>query len=137
VNDRYGHPAGDATLRAVAHVLQRVLGQTRESDQPLAARYGGEELAVLLPATGPAGARRIADAIREAVERTTIRDQGQEIRVTLSGGVASFPANGRTARCLLTAADAALYAAKRGGRNRIETPATEPTSGPLLDAETA
>lgn len=129
LNDRYGHPAGDAALRAVSHVLQRVLARTRESDHPLAARYGGEELAVLLPATGPAGARRIADAIREAVERTPIRDQGQEIRVTLSGGVASFPTHGRTPRCLLTAADAALYSAKRGGRNRIEVPATAPSEG--------
>lgn len=130
LNDRYGHQAGDAALRSVAHVLQRVLAQTREGDQPLAARYGGEELAVLLPATGPAGARRIADAIREAVERTRVRDQGQEISVTLSGGVASFPSHGRTLRCLLTAADAALYAAKRGGRNRIEIPATETAPTP-------
>ena len=119
INDTRGHQAGDMALRTVAHVVRRVLARTREGDQPLAARYGGEELAVLLPGTDGAGARRIAEAIREAVERTPVRDGETEFHLTLSGGIASYPQDGRTTRSLLTAADAALYAAKHQGRNQI------------------
>lgn len=119
VNDTRGHQAGDTALRTVSHVVQRILARTREGDQPLAARYGGEELAVLLPGTDCVGARRIAEAIREAVERTPVRYGDTEFFMTLSGGIATAPQDGRTTRSLLTAADAALYAAKSEGRNRI------------------
>jgi diguanylate cyclase (GGDEF)-like protein len=121
VNDRRGHPAGDAALQAVAHVLQRVLAMTRESDQPLAARYGGEEFAILLPATDGPGAVRIAESIRQAVERTPIRFEDQEFRVTLSIGAATFPDHARALQRLLKSADTALYQAKRDGRNRTRT----------------
>jgi len=126
VNDTRGHQAGDTALRTVAHVVQRVLARTREGDQPLAARYGGEELAVLLPGTDGEGARRIAEAIREAVERTPVRHGESEFFMTLSGGVATSPQDGRTTRSLLTAADVALYVAKNEGRNRIQGSALDP-----------
>lgn len=125
VNDRRGHPAGDAALRIVAHVLHRVLTMTRESDQPLAARYGGEEFAILLPGTDGPGAARIAESLRQAVERTPIRFEDQEFRVTLSIGAATFPDHARSLQRLLKSADTALYQAKRDGRNRIRTFHTE------------
>lgn len=121
VNDRRGHPAGDAALRTVAHVLQRVLAMTRQSDQPLASRYGGEEFAILLPATDGPGAGRIAESIRQAVERTPIRFEDHEFRVTISIGAATFPDHARSPERLLKSADAALYQAKRDGRNRTRT----------------
>jgi diguanylate cyclase (GGDEF)-like protein len=121
INDLRGHAAGDAALRTVSHVVQRVLAMTRETDRPVAARYGGEELAVLLPNTGLEGARRIAESIRFAVERTPIPDANEEFHVTLSGGVAVLPLDGDTPHSLLSAADAALYRAKAMGRNRVET----------------
>lgn len=125
VNDRWGHPAGDAALRCVARVLQRVLTMTRESDQPLAARYGGEEFAILLPATDGPGALRIAESIRQAVERTPTRFEDQEFRVTLSIGIATFPDQACSIDRLLKSADAALYQAKRDGRNRTRAFGTD------------
>jgi diguanylate cyclase (GGDEF)-like protein len=132
-NDHYGHPAGDACLRAVAQALAPA--STRPAD--LVARYGGEEFAVLLPQTPRGGARHVAHALLDAVESLGIEHQGSAParQVTISIGVGCYdehsscwtpvPAESRLSDPpeghssggeLLRAADAALYAAKRGGR---------------------
>jgi len=116
VNDTHGHPAGDAVLRGVAAVAR---AQARETD--LVARYGGEELAVVLPETDAAGARAIAERLRAAVEGTShVTEQGP-LRVTVSVGVATWPGGGQNPDELLTTADRALYRAKQTGRNRVES----------------
>ncbi|HMJ01775.1 MAG TPA: diguanylate cyclase [Conexibacter sp.] len=113
VNDRYGHQQGDLVLRAVARILQE---HTREIDEP--ARYGGEELAVALQQTDLAGAEVIAERVRMAVAALDLPrlDGAGTLRVTVSCGVAA--ADDGDPAALIAAADAALYAAKRGGKNR-------------------
>jgi len=115
-NDTYGHQQGDEVLRQIAAVLR---GLSREIDEP--ARYGGEELAVVLPQTPLDGAARLAERMRAGIEALRIpRVDGEgEIRVTASFGVASA-SGGMEEEALIAAADAALYCAKRGGKNRVE-----------------
>lgn len=114
-NDRYGHAAGDRVLRAVARTLQ---GQIRGSD--MAARYGGDEIAVVMPATDLDTARTIASRINAAVAGARIgRANDRPMSVTISVGVAVLTVADRDARALLKRADAALYDAKRLGRNRV------------------
>ncbi len=115
-NDRYGHPAGDACLRECAAVIGGAL--RRPAD--LLARWGGEELAVLLPDTGPAGAGDVARRIHSALESAGIRHDGVPAgRVTVSIGAASCrPGVCGTPDELVGDADAAAYAAKRQGRDR-------------------
>ncbi|TMA28071.1 MAG: diguanylate cyclase [Deltaproteobacteria bacterium] len=113
VNDSHGHPAGDAVLRGVAHVAAR---EARETD--LCARYGGEEMAVILPETDARGALAMAERIRAAVEKAQHATESGALRVTVSVGIATTPAP--SAEGLLEAADKALYRAKQNGRNRVE-----------------
>lgn len=120
VNDTYGHLGGDAALRTVAHVVERSVQTTRDDDQPIVARYGGEEIAVLLPGVGEPGARRIAESIREAVQRTPIAFEKGDFRITLSAGVSVRGPENVTPRVMIAAADEALYRAKANGRNRVE-----------------
>lgn len=124
INDSYGHLAGDTVLREVAH---RVKGQMRGSDVP--ARFGGDELAVLLPHTDEAAGVRMAERIRNAVSSTPISlDPRTAVTVTISVGVAEdVPRSDRTepeliGEALLQEADAALYRAKTEGRDRVQTP---------------
>lgn len=112
VNDRYGHAVGDATLKAFA---ERVRAQLRASDQ--CARYGGEEFAVLLPGASPEKALEVAERLRAAVAARPLVEQPR-VDNTVSVGVA-WVAAGDGAKELLQRADAALYEAKRGGRNRV------------------
>ncbi len=116
-NDTLGHPAGDEVLRKIAAVLKQT---AREND--IVARYGGEEFAVILPGTGPRGAAIVAERIRESIEQTPfeheeIQPQG---KMTVSVGGASMPPDAKTAEELTKKADAALYFAKRHGRNQIK-----------------
>jgi diguanylate cyclase (GGDEF)-like protein len=113
VNDIYGHPQGDAVLRHVAHVLQE---NSRDADSP--ARYGGEELSLILPHTDLEGAHAIAERIRSAVEGLRVaRTDGQGVlRITASLGVAASTDGDK--RALIADADGALYEAKRSGKNR-------------------
>jgi diguanylate cyclase (GGDEF)-like protein len=113
VNDRFGHPVGDQALANVGAALRSVL---RDSD--FAGRSGGEEFAVLLPDTDVAGAVLTAERIRAAVAETTIA--GLELTITASVGVAAYPEHAIGADQLERLADAALYVAKRSGRDRIE-----------------
>ncbi len=115
VNDTYGHPAGDLVLREVARVLREV---SREIDEP--ARYGGEEMAVILPGTDLDGAHQLAERIRLGIEalRLPIRTAADEpLRITASFGVATHPDSARDDRGLVAGADAALYEAKHSGKN--------------------
>jgi diguanylate cyclase (GGDEF)-like protein len=113
-NDEHGHLAGDAALERLGAILRRA---TRSDD--LAFRYGGEEFLVLLPDVDLAGAIAVAERIRVAVEEDETRALPP---FTISGGVALCdPADGHDAEPLLRRADAALYLAKRAGRNRIAT----------------
>jgi len=110
-NDAHGHPAGDAVLKKVGEILRE---STRDVD--VVARYGGEEFFVLMPETEGAGAADVADRVRE-------RLAGEKLpggtAVTLSFGVAEFPAHGDMGETLIAIADAALYQAKREGRDRV------------------
>jgi diguanylate cyclase (GGDEF)-like protein/PAS domain S-box-containing protein len=122
-NDRYGHQVGDDCLRAVASTL---MGAVRATD--IAARYGGEEIAVILPSTNTAGAVEVAEKVRFAVEALQITHEANPDSVavvTASVGVATaLSRQGGTMRMpesLLLAADNALYKAKREGRNRVAT----------------
>jgi diguanylate cyclase (GGDEF)-like protein len=115
VNDRHGHQTGDAVLRAVAAIFADTV---RELD--LAARFGGEELALVLPGTQLAGARRLAERIRKAIEELELTSaRGEAVRVTASFGAAAYPSHG-SVDALVAAADSALYEAKRRGKNAVE-----------------
>lgn len=115
VNDAYGHAVGDLVLRDFATLLS---SSVREID--LAARWGGEEFVLLLPGTDGPGARRLAERIRDALQsHLVVTPEAGPIRVTASFGVAAFP-DVRDAAGLFHAADEALYAAKRAGKNRVE-----------------
>jgi diguanylate cyclase (GGDEF)-like protein len=109
VNDAHGHPAGDSLLRVVADALSR---RTKASD--LAARLGGDEFAVVLPDCTAADAGRVAERVRAEFGRVV-----GTLGVTLSAGVASIPEHASDTEELIAAADGALYAAKRGGRDRV------------------
>lgn len=115
VNDSHGHEAGDAVLRAVARMLA---DGVRTVD--LCARFGGEELAILLPQTTAVGAYELADRLRRRIAGRPIRVNDSEIVVTASFGVASYPDVVRSRDALFPAADAALYGAKHDGRNRVK-----------------
>ncbi len=117
-NDTYGHQIGDQVLRLVARTLsQSVKGR----DTP--ARYGGEEFAIILPQTRLGDARIVADQIRLGLMRRRLvgRDKRDDYgSVTLSFGAAQYRP-GETTNALVERADAALYVAKRNGRNRVAT----------------
>src|SRR4051794_31974766 len=119
INDTHGHQTGDIVLRAVAQSLR---ANARAGDE--VARYGGEELAVVLPDTGIEAALAVADQLRAHIEALSLRGaDDEELRVTVSGGVATLGAETPTATALVAAADEALYAAKAGGKNRVRATA--------------
>ncbi|OYW23318.1 MAG: hypothetical protein B7Z55_03670, partial [Planctomycetales bacterium 12-60-4] len=91
VNDLHGHQVGDAVLKATSQLICDQVEKMRANDRALAARYGGEELALLLPGIGINGAMRIAESIRESVERHTVKTATSQLKVTVSIGVAACP----------------------------------------------
>ena len=117
-NDCFGHPAGDECLRVIAKTIQGCLRRSGD----VAARYGGEEIAVLLPATSKADALALAETMRLAVNKAAIKQApGRGGVVTFSAGVSTgTPADGGTfSQTLIRVADEALYAAKAAGRNVV------------------
>jgi len=112
LNDEFGHLLGDEVLRQVSTVFGQ---QLRKVD--VVCRYGGEEFAVVVPQTTGGNAMEVAEKLRRMVE--AYRFPGVPVKVTISAGVAEFPANGRTRDELVAAADAALYVSKEAGRNRV------------------
>ena len=120
VNDTHGHGAGDIVLQTVA---ARIKHHMRGSD--IFARIGGEEFALILPETDLVGAKVIAERIRESIASEPIALPETRINVTGSLGIATFTDPSETAGALLDRTDAALYQAKRNGRNRVSVSATE------------
>jgi diguanylate cyclase (GGDEF)-like protein len=129
VNDRWGHAAGDALLRGLGALLQD--GSRRED---VACRYGGEEFVLVLPGTSLEDAGHRAEQLRAAVKSLRLRqeDEGPG-SVSVSIGVAAYPDHALDTPGLLKAADAALYRAKREGRDRVAI--ASPGETLLLDSE--
>ena len=123
INDRYGHPVGDAVLTTVAAEIGK-----RCAASGLAFRYGGEEFLAVLPGHTAAMAAAWADDLRQALHAQIMRSAHEAFRITASFGVAALPEHGRDYGEAIGLADAALYAAKRGGRNQVRT--ASPDQGP-------
>jgi diguanylate cyclase (GGDEF)-like protein len=123
-NDRFGHTFGDEVLKCVAGTLNDV---ARTED--VVCRYGGEEFAVIVPNTNLAGAAELAERLRSAVATADIGTRADAPNVTASFGVAEIDADS-TIKSLVDAADAALYRAKQGGRNRVECASASLVSAP-------
>jgi diguanylate cyclase (GGDEF)-like protein len=113
VNDTHGHDTGDLVIRGFAEVLKRV-----KRDVDTVGRFGGEEFVLVCEETDQTGAELLAERVRAELEATTFQTELGPLNVTCSVGVAAFPNAGRSFEALFKAADEALYASKRGGRNR-------------------
>jgi diguanylate cyclase (GGDEF)-like protein len=116
VNDQHGHAAGDAVLQSA---VKRALESLRQSDQ--LGRIGGEEFAVILPETGLAAATDAAERLRKHINERPFIGERHAIPCTVSVGVAQMNAHDGSIDDLFHRADKALYRAKHGGRNRVET----------------
>ncbi|MBV9575477.1 MAG: diguanylate cyclase, partial [Gammaproteobacteria bacterium] len=114
INDIHGHDAGDIVLKEFSHLLVKFI---RRSD--LATRFGGEEFVVVLFNANKKKGRERADEIRQAVNHLSIKYGNQDVHITVSIGMASFPENAQEGKELIELADKALYTAKRNGRNRV------------------
>jgi diguanylate cyclase (GGDEF)-like protein len=123
VNDGLGHPAGDAVL---VHLAGALVEAVRRSD--VVARYGGEEFCCVLPETDLAGAATVAEKLRAAVQAMRHCWKGAELTLTVSMGVAESRDDMPGPEALVARADAALYAAKEGGRNRVVLDPSSPGS---------
>jgi len=113
-NDTFGHVAGDKILKELAGAVQRKL---RRED--VFARVGGEEFAIIAPEVAMSGAKEVAEKVRRVVEATVFRFEGHVIPTTVSVGVSSWTGKDDRSDLLYARADAALYKAKQGGRNRV------------------
>jgi diguanylate cyclase (GGDEF)-like protein len=112
-NDRYGHLVGDAILREVANTIKE---SVRQID--LVGRYGGEEFSIILTETAAEQSKFVAERIRKAVEDKHIKVYDEDLKATISIGVATFPEDAREPQAIIERADKALYRAKEAGRNR-------------------
>lgn len=127
INDTYSHQAGDKVLSGLAGVFEKELRRT-----DMVARFGGEEFVAVLPETECSVAETLAERLRERIARHAVRlNDDQEISVSVSIGVATYPEHAQSAESLLKAADRAMYAAKRLGRNRVSVaePAARASAG--------
>jgi len=113
INDRFGHHEGDGFLKEVAGIVKV---NTRASD--VAVRWGGDEFMLLAPGTDSRSASKIAERIRAQVERHKIQLEGDEVGITISAGIVSYPTHASAVEELLKKADEAMYNAKRGGKNQ-------------------
>ncbi len=114
-NDNYGHLVGDAILREVSKTIKDTMRQI-----DFVGRYGGEELSVILVETDKEQARFAAERLREAIASRNIRVYDEELKVTVSIGIANFPVDGLSMEALIEGSDKALYMAKEAGRNRVK-----------------
>jgi diguanylate cyclase (GGDEF)-like protein len=116
-NDKFGHMAGDIVLKTIANIL------SQHFDRPgnILSRYGGEEFLVVLEDCAKDNALKMAESVRKMIKEKDIILRKKHTKVTASIGVASFPADARVAEDLIGCADTALYAAKKGGRDRVCT----------------
>jgi diguanylate cyclase (GGDEF)-like protein len=114
-NDTYGHQLGDRVIRLVAETVRANV----RVGVDIPARYGGEEFAIVMPDTPLEGARVFAERLRGAIERAAVAHEGQQLKVTVSLGCATWPDHADRREALIKAADTALYEAKRAGRNRV------------------
>lgn len=126
VNDTHGHLAGDAILTNLAQVLQRAV-----RNEDVVARFGGEEIAIILRAIPLEPAVVLADRLRDLLQQTVTQHGGLELRVTASIGAAGYPSTkAESIEALIEAADKALYKAKDHGRNRVARPTVQPKTVP-------
>jgi diguanylate cyclase (GGDEF)-like protein len=114
VNDTYGHDVGDVVIRGFGDVLRRI-----KRDTDLVGRFGGEEFVFVCEETNSAGAEHLAERVRAELAATVFQTELGALKVTCSVGVATYPAAGARWETLFKAADDALYASKRNGRNRV------------------
>jgi diguanylate cyclase (GGDEF)-like protein len=122
VNDQHGHLWGSRTLVEVGAVVRSVV---REID--VVSRFGGDEFTVILPQTSAQGAKVIAERLRQRIAHTVfLRAHGLEVKLTASFGIATYPEHGRTEEDLVSRADQAMYAAKEGGKNRVQAARNAP-----------
>ena len=138
VNDTHGHPAGDELLKAF---VQRIINEVRDIDLVGAGRdlteadtigrFGGEEFIIILPDTGLAGARLVAERIRECAASKPFTTAVGDIAVTVSVGVAQYRRD-ESIRSILERVDKAMYAAKHAGRNRVAVAPPEPDATPMV-----
>ena len=129
-NDKWGHLAGDRVLKEVAHVIQ---AQCRKSD--IVARYGGEEMAVILPGTASSGALLLAERIRRCIESLGVGCDDNLFQVTASIGIASLTGEMTDQKGLVEAADKALYISKDRGRNCVSQQHFPPEASPAVSAQ--
>ena len=131
INDTFGHLTGDEALKEVSRII---LDEIRSEDT--AARFGGEEMVVLLPETGKIKALIVGERIRERVEQIELQHKGQTIKMTISGGISSSPIDGTEPGSLIENADKAMYMAKGIGKNNIVLFSTEQRQYLRVDFET-
>lgn len=115
-NDSYGHTAGDHVLKHVAGLFSK---SKREGSQDMAFRYGGEEFCMLLPDTAPETAGQIMEELRKTIEKTVVPYGNNELRITVSIGIAATLVDSNDPKQLFNYADEALYACKSAGRNQV------------------
>jgi diguanylate cyclase (GGDEF)-like protein len=113
-NDTYGHMVGDVILKEMARVIKE---NVREID--IVARYGGEEISLVLPDTAEESARMVAERLRKKIEEHVFRAYDEKLKLTVSVGVSIYPKDAPEAKALIEKADAALYAAKKSGKNVV------------------
>ena len=114
VNDTYGHEAGNELLRLISQCVKRELRTT-----DVVARYGGDEFAALLPDTHNVGAQEVAERIRASIAGTPLQMRGDDVPITVSVGVATYPDHGRSIDTVMQRADSAMYGAKNRGKNQV------------------
>lgn len=114
VNDSYGHEAGNELLRLISQCINRELRTT-----DVVARYGGDEFVALLPDTHNVGAQEVAERIRASIGSTPLQMRGNDVQITVSIGVATYPDHGRSIDTVMQRADGAMYGAKNRGKNQV------------------
>ncbi|MDG2388877.1 MAG: GGDEF domain-containing protein [Planctomycetaceae bacterium] len=119
INDTFGHQMGDEVLRRVAEVLKKTLDEAESVPKVLVARYGGEEMAAILPRLGTQEAARVAESVRSSIESLELEFRGIACPVTSSIGVATYPDQASRAEEVIEHADKALYRAKAKRRNQV------------------